>query len=60
MKVKIKDKIYDSHDEPIMIILESYNKEDISNMAEEARKYCEYPDEYDEDEIREFMKTGEE
>lgn len=59
MRVKIGSKIYDSHDEPIMIILEEYNKEDISNMADEARKYCEFPDEYNEDEIKEFMRIDE-
>ena len=57
MRVKIGDKIYDSKEEPIMVILEDYNKEDISNMAEDARKYCEFPDDMSEDEAREFMKT---
>jgi len=56
MKVKIGDRIYDSKDEPIMIILEDYNKKHISNMAEESRKYCEFPDDVTEDQVREFMK----
>jgi hypothetical protein len=56
MKVKIGDKIYDSKNEPIMIILEDYNKEHISNMAKEATKYCEFPDDITEDQVREFMK----
>lgn len=56
MRVKIGDKIYDSKKEPIMLILEEYNKNDIRNMHEDARKYCEFPDTMSEDEIKEFMK----
>lgn len=56
MKVKIGDKIYDSKEEPIMIILEDYNKEHILNMLPEAKKYCEYPNSITEEEAREFMK----
>jgi hypothetical protein len=57
MKVKIGDKIHYSTEEPIMIILEDYNKEDIKNMAYEDKKYCEVPDDWEEDEIKEFMET---
>lgn len=57
MKVKIGNKIYNSQDQPIMIILEDYNKKDISNMAEYAHKYCEFSDNITEEEAREFMKT---
>jgi len=57
MKIKVKDKIYDSKDEPIMVILEDHNKKDICNMAPEAKKYCEFPDTMSEEEAREFMKT---
>jgi len=56
MQVKIGDKIYDSNLEPIMIILQDYNKVDINNMAEDAYKYCEFPDSMTEEEAREFMK----
>ena len=59
MKVKIGDKIYDSKEEPIMIILEDYNKDHISNMSEDAYKYCEFPDNITESEAKQFMKTGE-
>ena len=55
MKVKIGDKIYDSNEEPIMLILEDYNKEDISNMADESNKYCEFPDDLGLEEITKFM-----
>lgn len=56
MKVKIKDKIYDSKEEPIMVILNSYNKTHISNMAPLATKYCEFPDNITEEEVEKFMK----
>ncbi len=56
MKVKIGNKIHDSKNEPIMIILTDYNKDHISNMPPENFKYCEFPDTMSEDEAREFMK----
>jgi hypothetical protein len=55
MRVKIGNKIYDSKIEPIMIIFEEYNKEDIRNMDDESTKYCEYPDGISTDEIAKFM-----
>ncbi len=58
MKVKISDKIYDSNEQPIMLILEDDDKRNISWMASNATKYCSYPDEgFTEDEIKDFMKT---
>jgi hypothetical protein len=59
MKVKIGDTIYDSKKEPIMVILEDYNKEHIANMHKDSRKYCEFPDEISETDIRKFMETKE-
>ena len=55
MRVKIGNKIYDSKIEPIMLILEEYNKEDIANMAEETNKYCEFPDGMNTNEVAKFM-----
>lgn len=57
MKVKIGNIIYDSSEQPIMIILEDYNKDHISNMPKEAHKYCEFPDNISEKDAREFMRT---
>lgn len=57
MKVKIKDKIYDSEEEPIMIILDKKDKENIKNMHEEATKLCSYPNNVDILYIEKFMKT---
>lgn len=56
MKVKIGDKIYDSSQEPIMIILEEYNKTHISNMDPRCTKYCEAPNTYTPEQLEEFMK----
>ena len=56
MRVKIGDKIYDSREEPIMIILEEYNKRDIENMSNEDMRYCVFPQEMNEDDIERFME----
>ena len=44
MKVKIKGRVYDANREPIMLILDDEDKENIENMAAGATKYCAYPD----------------
>lgn len=60
LKVKIGNKICDSNDEPIMIILDKQDMEHISNMPKHYSKYCVYPETgYTEDDIREFMKLKE-
>lgn len=60
LKVKIGNKIYDSNDEPIMIILDKQDVEYISNMPTNNTKYCSYPETgYTEGEIKEFMKLKE-
>ena len=55
MKVKIGNKTYDSNDEPIMLILEEEDKNNISNMGEQT-KYCSFPEDIDTDTIIKFMK----
>jgi hypothetical protein len=55
MKVKINDKIYDSNDEPIMLILDEEDKYNISNMGEQ-KKYCSYPASMKVDDVVKFMK----
>ena len=47
MKVKIGNKIYDSTKEPIMLILEQCDKDNISNMSPKAHKFCSFPDSLD-------------
>lgn len=58
MKVKIDDKIYDSENEPIMLILSKEEKNNIGQM-EEQTKYCSFPDDdtWTEEQIKEFMKV---
>jgi hypothetical protein len=41
MKVKIGNKIYNSDDQPIMLIISNGEKEQITNMP--GKKYCVYP-----------------
>ena len=61
MKVKIGDQIYDSNEQPIMLILGEEDKEAIAAMGKQT-KYCSYPDrpEFTKNnyaKIMEFMKT---
>lgn len=41
MRVKIGDKIYDSIEQPILLILDDVDKQNISNMSKQ-NKYCAY------------------
>jgi hypothetical protein len=63
MKVKIKDNIFDSEVEPIMLIFDTDNErittgQNISNMKpmDTIRKYCSYPKDIDKLKITEFIK----
>lgn len=56
MLVKINDKIYDSNEEPILLVLEDFEKDHIANMGDQ-KKYCSFPEDYDIEKIKEFMKT---
>ena len=47
MKVKIGDTIYDSREEPIMLILSNKDKENISNMYKYATKFISFPNDKD-------------
>lgn len=62
MKVKIKDTIYNSSNEPIMIILSDDEKNNIKDMSLDTSKYCAYPDtahwtDNNFKNIKEWMKT---
>lgn len=59
MKVKVGNTIYDSNDEPVMVILSDVDKKNISQMYDECSKYCGYPEGIPESDIEEFMKTDE-
>ena len=60
MKVKIGNTIYDSEYEPIMLIFNDGDRDNIANMDKDATKYCTYPDneDYDSSRIKKFMKTN--
>ena len=57
MKIKIGNKIYDSENEPIMLILSVKDKSNIANMHSKCTKYCCFPDSIDKDVIEKFMDT---
>jgi hypothetical protein len=62
MKVKVGDKVYDSEDEPVMVIVDDNDKEHIGRMlGTTATKYCCCPktDEWrNVKKVREWMKGG--
>jgi hypothetical protein len=55
MKVKIKDEIFDSKREPIMIILSKEDKINIKNMAPNATRYCSFPNLKNKKDIEKWM-----
>ncbi len=55
MKVKIGSKIYDASNEPIMLILDDKDKQNIKNMHPSATRFCEFPDSMDRNEIEKYM-----
>lgn len=60
MKVKVGNKVYDCAVEPVMVILEGNDKENIKNMLPECTKYASFPDGLmNEDEMRAWMKVPE-
>ena len=52
MKVWVRNEVYDGDDEPLVLLLEDSDKENIKNMDENYHIYCEYPDNYPEKGIR--------
>ena len=58
MIVKIDDEFYNSNKQPILLILGDTEKEHLSNMGNK-KKYCSFPEEYDIDKAKEFMKVPE-
>jgi hypothetical protein len=55
MRVKIENKIYDSDNTPIMLILDEDDKKNINNMHKDKFKYISYPDWIPDDEIRKWI-----
>lgn len=55
MKVKVGDTVYDGKKVPVMVILNKEDKELIGLMPPGENKYCEYPDNYTEEEVKKWM-----
>jgi hypothetical protein len=56
MKVKVRARVYDANEQPIMLILTDEDKVLIAAMAPEAHRYCAYPKGADPERIQEWMK----
>lgn len=56
MIVKIKNRIYDSEDQPIMLILSDDDKFNISHMGKKYAKYLSYPETISTKDAKAFMK----
>lgn len=59
MKVKIGDKIFDSEETPILLILDNDEIKHMQNMADNNHKYCSFPDDSKDEDIEEFMRVDE-
>lgn len=46
MKVRVGDKIYDGEKEPVMVLLTTQDKCNISNMSKDDHRYCQYPEDW--------------
>ncbi|HUS51506.1 MAG TPA: hypothetical protein VMZ91_15155 [Candidatus Paceibacterota bacterium] len=55
MKVKIGERIYDSNDEPIMLILDETDKKNISNMHDDKFKFISHPKEMEPEVVRDWI-----
>ena len=58
VKVKIGNKIHDSNNEPIMLILEEQDKEDIANMNDDDTCLCSFPLGWDIEDIERWKGEG--
>ncbi len=55
MFVKIGNVIYDSCVTPIMLVLSDRAKQQISNMDPEQHRFCLFPEEISNSDVKEFM-----
>lgn len=55
MKVLIRNHVYNSEDEPIIVLLEPYDIDNISKMPEECNIYADYPEDMDDKKIDDMM-----
>lgn len=57
MQVKIGDKMFDSKEQPIMVVLSEADKRNIMNMNDDAKKYASFPENFGTpEEMRAWMK----
>ncbi len=60
MKVKVGKRVYDSQKLPIMLVMTAGEREQIAEMAPDARKYAQFPEGFgDEKAMREWMQLPE-
>jgi hypothetical protein len=60
VRIKIGESWYDSLEQPIMIVFDELEQDQIAHMGE-LKKYCSYPPEgFTEEEIEDFMEFEEE
>lgn len=57
MKIKIKNQVFDSRNEPILVVLEGDEKELIASMASDDKRFCVFPDDWSEEDILKFMEV---
>lgn len=55
MKVKVRGKIYDCTDEPIMVLLAPFDLENIRQMGPTDSRYCAGPEHMTKEEFAAFM-----
>ncbi|MDF2652911.1 MAG: hypothetical protein K0Q73_8716 [Paenibacillus sp.] len=60
MKVKIGNQLFDSNKQPIMVTFDEGEKELISSMRPEDKRFCSFPELSTVHEIEQFMKFNEE
>jgi len=58
MQVKIGNKIFDSNDEPIMLILTDQDKRNVANMDPKAHHLASFPESMSREEAEKFMDSG--
>lgn len=58
MKVKIGTKLYDSDNEPIMLILSPQDRLELIAMSPQQNCLCNHPTTMTKEEILEFMEIG--
>lgn len=60
MKIKVRNKIFDGNNEPIMLILTDKDKENIRKMKTDCHKFFVFPDTMKTEKIEKWMKEKEE